>query len=79
MAEGREAPRYRVRKTAWMEYGGDKISCTICDLSLTGASLEVFDAKNAPAKFTLVIPEDGLEIPCQVIRRTEFRLGIKFD
>ena len=47
-----------------MKYGGDKISCTVCDLSLTGASLEVFDAKNAPAKFTLVIPEDGLEIPC---------------
>jgi hypothetical protein len=79
MAEDRAAPRYRVRKPAFIKYGGDKISCTVCDLSLTGASLEVFDVKNAPAKFTLVIPEDGLEIPCQVIRRTEFRLGIKFD
>jgi hypothetical protein len=53
--------------------------CTVRDLSLTGASLELFDPKSAPAKFTLVIPEDNLVLTCQVIRRTEFRIGIKFD
>ena len=79
MAESRIAPRCRVRKPAWIEYGGDKIACTVCDLSLTGASLEIFDAKNAPEKFTLVISEDDLKIPCRVVRRTEFRLGVKFD
>jgi len=79
MANSRAAPRYRVRKPAFIKYGGDKIGCTVFDLSLTGASLEVFDVKSAPAKFTLVIPEDGLEIPCRVVRRTEFRLGIEFD
>jgi PilZ domain len=79
MPEGRAASRYRVKKPALIEYGGDKITCTVRDLSLTGASLEVFDPKSVPAKFTLVIPEDGLEIPCQVVRRTDFRLGIKFD
>ncbi|MGA2056197.1 MAG: PilZ domain-containing protein [Bradyrhizobium sp.] len=79
MVEGRAAPRYRVRKLAWIEHGGDKITCTVRDLSITGASLEVLDPKNAPEKFTLVIPEDGLKIACQVVRRTEFRLGIKFE
>ena len=79
MKEGRAASRYRVQKSAWIEHGGEKIPCTVCDLSLTGASLEVFDVKSAPAKFTLVIPEDGLEIACRVVRRTEFRLGVEFD
>jgi hypothetical protein len=79
MPEGRTASRHRVQKPAWIEHGGDKITCTVRDLSLTGASLEVFDPKSAPAKFTLVIPEDGLQLLCQVVRRTDFRLGIKFD
>ena len=79
MIEGRAASRHRVQKPAWMEHGGEKIPCTVRDLSLTGASLELFDPKSAPAKFTLVIPEDNLALTCQVIRRTEFRIGIKFD
>lgn len=79
MVEGREAPRYRVKKPAWIEYGGDKIACTVRDLSLTGASLEVPDPRNVPENFTLLIPEDGLKIACQVVRRTEFRMGVRFE
>jgi hypothetical protein len=79
MKEGRAASRYRVQKPAWIEHGGEKIPCTVCDLSLTGASLELFDPKSAPAKFTLVIPEDKLALACQVVRRMEFRIGIRFD
>jgi PilZ domain len=79
MIEGRAASRFRVEKPAWIERGGIKISCIVRDLSLTGASLEVFDPKSAPTKFTLLIPGDDLEIPCRVIRRTEFRIGVEFD
>ena len=62
MVETRTAPRYRVKKAAWIEHGGDKIRCTVRDLSVTGASLEVFDPRNVPEKFTLVVPEDGLKL-----------------
>ena len=79
MVEGRAAPRYRVKKLAWIEHGGDKIACTVRDLSLTDASLEVSDPHNVPQKFTLGIPEDGLKIVCRVVRRTEFRIGIIFE
>jgi hypothetical protein len=79
MIESRVAPRYRVKKPAWIEHGGDKIVCTVRDLSITGASLEVSDPNIVPEKFTLVVPEDGLKIACRVIRRTEFRLGIIFE
>jgi hypothetical protein len=79
MVEGRAAPRYRVKKAAWIEHGGDKMACTVRDLSLTGASLEVSDPNRVPANFTLVVPEDGLKINCRVVRRTEFRMGIIFE
>jgi hypothetical protein len=77
--ESRAAFRHRVQKAAWIEHGGEKIPCTVRDLSLSGASLELFDPKSAPARFTLVIPGDKLALACQVVRRMEFRIGIKFD
>jgi len=79
MIESRAAPRYRTKKIAWIEHGGDKIACTVRDLSITGASLEVSDSNSVPEKFTLVIPDSGLKIACRVVRRTEFRMGIKFE
>jgi PilZ domain len=79
MVETRAATRYRVMKPAQIEHGGDKISCTIRDLSITGAALEVSDPTSIPAKFTLVVPEDGLKLLCRVVRRTDFRIGVAFD
>jgi PilZ domain-containing protein len=80
MIETRIAPRYRVMKPAEIEYGGDKIPCTVRDLSITGAALEVSDpTRIIPAKFTLVVPEDGLKLLCRVVRRTNSRIGVAFD
>ena len=79
MVETRIAPRHRVTKPAKIDYGGYKIPCTIRDLSTTGAALEVSDQKEIPATFTLIVPEDGLKLPCHVIWRRDFRIGIAFD
>jgi hypothetical protein len=79
MVETRAAPRYRVMKPAQIEYGGDRITCTVRDLSITGAALEISDPTVIPAKFTLVVPGDGLKLPCRVVRRTDFRIGVAFD
>ena len=53
MAETRIAPRHRVTKPAKIEYGGYKIPCTVRDLSITGAAIEVSDQREIPATFTL--------------------------
>jgi hypothetical protein len=79
MVETRAATRYRVMKSARIEHGGEHISCTLRDLSLTGASLEVFDPARIPTNFTLVVPEDGLKLSCRIVRRTEFRIGVAFN
>jgi PilZ domain len=79
MVETRAAPRYRVMKPAQIEYGGDKSTCTVRDISTTGAALEVPDPAIIPEKFTLVLLEDGLKLACCVVRRTGFRIGVAFD
>jgi PilZ domain-containing protein len=79
MVETRAAPRFRAMKPAWIEHGGEKITCTVRDLSITGASLEVSNAAGIPVAFTLVVPEDGLKISCRIVRRADFRIGVAFE
>ena len=80
MVETRIAPRYRVSKPAQIDYGGDKTPCIIRDLSVTGAALELSDlSATVPAAFTLIVPEDKLKLPCRVVWRTAFKIGVAFD
>jgi hypothetical protein len=67
MVDTRFAPRFRVVKPAKIEDGGFNVACTIRDLSLTGAAVEITDlnTKVIPPKFILVVPEDGLKLPCR--------------
>jgi PilZ domain-containing protein len=80
MTETRSAPRFRVEKPAKIEDGTFNVTCTVRDLSLTGAAVEVtdLDTKYIPATFTLVIPEDGLKLSCRLVRRSAFRIGVTF-
>jgi hypothetical protein len=79
MVETRGARRYRVTKAAQIECGDAKLTCILRDISTTGAALEVSDPVIIPAKFTLVLAEDGLKLPCTVVRRAGFRIGVAFD
>jgi hypothetical protein len=79
MVETRIAPRHRVRKPAKIECDGEKISCTIRDLSITGAALEISDNRQIPATFTLFVPDDGLKLPCNVVWRRGFQVGVAFS
>jgi hypothetical protein len=80
MVETRVAPRHRVKMAAKIEYGGDKVACTIRDLSITGAALELSEiVSRIPATFTLVVPEAGLKLPCHVVWRKNFQIGVAFD
>jgi hypothetical protein len=79
MVETRIAPRYCVLKAATIEFGSSSINCMVRNLSTTGAALEVSNQIGIPAKFTLVVPEDGLYLSCQVARRGGCRIGVAFD
>lgn len=80
MVGTRAHPRFRVIKSAEIEYGGDKIPCTVRDLSKSGAALTLEDiTARIPRKFNLQITEDQLTLPCSVVWRRGFRLGVQFE
>ena len=81
MVETRIATRHRVQKAAKIKFGGVAIDCTIRNLSTTGALLEVSNPVpvRIPTEFILVVPGDGLRLPCAVVWRTEYRMGVHFD
>jgi hypothetical protein len=80
MVQTRAAPRYRVMKAAKIEYGGAKAPCMIRDLSVTGAALEISELSGKiPEMFNLIMPEDGLNLPCHVVWRRGFKIGVAFD
>jgi hypothetical protein len=82
MVETRIAPRFKVDKRAIANYGGDKYPCTVRDLSATGAALEFPDPVNVipiAKAFTLIIPDDGLKLPCCIVWKSGHRMGVSFD
>jgi hypothetical protein len=79
MSENRVAARHRVLKAGTIEFGGGAIDCTVRNVSNTGAALDVISPMGIPEKFTLLLPSDGLHLPCHVVWRKERRLGVAFD
>ncbi|WP_082077045.1 PilZ domain-containing protein [Bradyrhizobium sp. LTSPM299] len=71
--------RHRVLKVGTIEFGGGAIDCTIRNLSPSGAALQVENQTGIPDQFTLVMPAEGLHMPCHVAWRRAYRLGVAFD
>jgi hypothetical protein len=79
MNENRRAPRNRVLKAGSISFGGGAIDCVLRNVSNSGAALEVTSSIGIFEQFVLVLPGDGLRLPCRVVWRKERRLGIAFD
>lgn len=83
MAENdkRVAPRKRVLKGARIVFNGrsSTMSCTVRDVSDTGARLRVAQGQAVPSQFDLLIDVDGFEAPCTVAWRKGEEVGVTFD
>jgi hypothetical protein len=80
MVGTRAHPRFRVAKSADIEHGGDKIPCTVRNMSITGAALTLSDLSiRIPKQFNLQITEDKLAIPCSIVWRRGFWIGVQFE
>ena len=78
MVETRTAARYRLSKPAKIEFGGWEIDCLVRNISVTGAALEVSSQYGIPEEFNLVVPADGLNLPCHIVWRQDYRIGVAF-
>jgi hypothetical protein len=76
--ESRRAARHRVLKAGVISFGGAAITCTVRNLSDTGASLEVASPIGIPQEFTLVMEVEQRQHPCKVVWRKEKRIGVHF-
>ena len=80
MQERRRAPRTRVRKAAQLIFGQpcSLIGCTVRDLSIGGACLQMPSPVGLPEMFELSFDCFRSARQCRVRWRTEDRIGISF-
>jgi hypothetical protein len=77
MEDHRITSRQRVLKGGTIEFGGGAITCTVRNISTTGAALDVTSPVGIPARFTLIT--GGSHLPCRVVWRKERRIGVTFE
>jgi hypothetical protein len=77
--ERRVAPRKQVLMAATIEFAGDTISCLVCNMSISGAALDVPMSVGIPEQFMLVFKTGNARIPCHVVWREDKRIGVTFD
>lgn len=76
----RSAQRRRVLKAGLVAYNERHatLSCTVRDISATGARVRVDGSVSAPDTFDLIIQIDGLEASCEVVWRNGNEVGVRF-
>lgn len=76
--ESRRAARRTVLRSARLSFGKEQLTCTVRNLSATGASIEGASLVRVPDTFTLVLEMESAERPCRVVWRRKARIGVQF-
>jgi hypothetical protein len=79
MSERRATPRQRVFKSGTIEFDGAAVDCTIRNVSLVGAALEVVSPVGIPTEVTLNFVARQERQSCHIVWRKEKRIGVAFD
>ena len=64
--ERRAIPRKPVLMSGAIKFAGGAINCLICEMSISGAAVEVADPHEVPERFNLFFKADGTHIPCHL-------------
>jgi hypothetical protein len=76
--ENRRADRHGISKAGRISFARQMMTCTVRDISSTGASLEAANFAEVPDNFTLVIEMETVERRCRVVWRKKTRVGVRF-
>ncbi|OYU88503.1 MAG: pilus assembly protein PilZ [Bradyrhizobiaceae bacterium PARB1] len=80
MIERRRHPRQRVLKRGLLTFnGGGGIDCTVRNMSVSGARVDVASPIGVPNQFHLVIEADGFIRRGRPVWSSERQIGIAFD
>ena len=78
MEEKRKHPRTDVNERAYVSAGGSVMSCTVRNISLEGAAIEVENAAFVPPQFRLVMASDSSVRECRIAWIQRNRIGVTF-
>jgi hypothetical protein len=78
MIEHRATVRQRVFKAGTIEFDGGRIDCTVRNMSVAGAALDVVSPAGIPHEITLSILTHQVRQRCHIIWRNENRVGVAF-
>lgn len=76
MEEKRISPRHRVMKPGTIGFNGSGIECLVCNVSESGAAIEIKGAICVPESFNLTVDSEAMN--CRVVWRKYQRLGVTF-
>ena len=79
MEERRAKLRQRVFKAGTIEFDGSGIDCTIRNVSLDGATLDVASPIGIPREMTLNTTSSRERQNCRIVWRKEKRIGVVFS
>jgi PilZ domain len=78
MEEKRKYPRTEINQPAYVSSGGSVMSCTVCNISVEGAAIDVENPAFVPARFRLVMANDSSVQECRIAWIQQNRIGVTF-
>ena len=78
MEEKRKHPRTEVDEPAYVSSGGSVMSCTVRNISLEGAAIDVENPAFVPQRFRLVMAKDSSVRECSIAWIQKNRIGVSF-
>jgi len=57
---------------------GHEIRCTLRDISVGGARLQLKAPSNIPTYFMLILPAEGIERSCTLVWKDGEQIGVRF-
>jgi PilZ domain len=78
MEEKRRHPRIEINERAYVSAGGSVMSCTVLNISLEGAAIDVENPAFVPPHFRLVMANDSSVRECRIAWIQRNRIGVTF-
>jgi hypothetical protein len=79
LMNNRSDERHEVRKAGTISFQSSSIGCTVRNISIGGANLEVESHIAIPDSFDLMISAENGKQHCHVVWRKERRIGVAFE
>ena len=78
MEEKRKYPRTEINEPAYVSSGGSVMRCTVRNISVEGAAIDVENPAFVPQRFRLVMAHDSSVRECQIAWIQQNRIGVSF-